>query len=129
MKLSLFCLIDLVDLIDPSTAIDFQQFLGMYRRLFSQCRSVVRLSFWFFSDHILRVNVKHLEYKSQKMLFRDSRVSRGLIFVQVLQDSDMGVAHSQLPEQKVSPPPLSKVRLLRHLTGQRSFRFTSSPCL
>ncbi|CAI5669396.1 unnamed protein product [Oreochromis niloticus] len=51
---------------DFSTTIDFQQFLGMYRRLFSQCRSVV------------------------------------------LQDSDMGVAHSQLPEQKVSPPPLSK---------------------
>lgn len=51
---------------DFSTTIDFQQFLGMYRRLFSQCRSVV------------------------------------------LQDSDMGVAHSQLPEQKVSPPPHSK---------------------
>uniref|UniRef100_A0A3P8Q120 Centrosomal protein 43 n=1 Tax=Astatotilapia calliptera TaxID=8154 RepID=A0A3P8Q120_ASTCA len=45
---------------DFSTTIDFQQFLGMYRRLFSQCRSVV------------------------------------------LQDSDMGVTHSQLPEQKVS---------------------------
>uniref|UniRef100_A0A3P8Q0H3 Centrosomal protein 43 n=1 Tax=Astatotilapia calliptera TaxID=8154 RepID=A0A3P8Q0H3_ASTCA len=44
---------------DFSTTIDFQQFLGMYRRLFSQCRSVV------------------------------------------LQDSDMGVTHSQLPEQKL----------------------------
>lgn len=41
------CLIDLVDLINTFTAIDFQQFLGMYRRLFSQCRSVVRLNFWF----------------------------------------------------------------------------------
>lgn len=41
------CLIDLVDLINTFTAIDFQQFLGMYQRLFSQCRSVVRLNFWF----------------------------------------------------------------------------------
>uniref|UniRef100_A0A3P9CB95 Centrosomal protein 43 n=1 Tax=Maylandia zebra TaxID=106582 RepID=A0A3P9CB95_9CICH len=32
---------------DFSTTIDFQQFLGMYRRLFSQCRSVVRLNFCF----------------------------------------------------------------------------------
>ncbi|XP_005950513.1 FGFR1 oncogene partner isoform X3 [Haplochromis burtoni] len=51
---------------DFSTTIDFQQFLGMYRRLFSQCRSVV------------------------------------------LQDSDMGVTHSQLPEQKVSKIPRYK---------------------
>ncbi|CAI5669395.1 unnamed protein product [Oreochromis niloticus] len=61
---------------DFSTTIDFQQFLGMYRRLFSQCRSVV------------------------------------------LQDSDMGVAHSQLPEQKVSPPPLSKIPRYKGLRGQ-----------
>ncbi|XP_006793514.1 FGFR1 oncogene partner isoform X3 [Neolamprologus brichardi] len=61
---------------DFSTTIDFQQFLGMYRRLFSQCRSVV------------------------------------------LQDSDMGVAHSQLPEQKVSPPPHSKIPRYKGLRGQ-----------
>ncbi|XP_063352425.1 FGFR1 oncogene partner isoform X2 [Pelmatolapia mariae] len=61
---------------DFSSTIDFQQFLGMYRQLFSQCRSVV------------------------------------------LQDSDMGVAHSQLPEQKVSPPPVSKIPRYKGLRGQ-----------
>uniref|UniRef100_A0A3Q0S158 Centrosomal protein 43 n=1 Tax=Amphilophus citrinellus TaxID=61819 RepID=A0A3Q0S158_AMPCI len=30
-----------------STKVDFQLFLGMYRRLFAQCRAVVRLSSWF----------------------------------------------------------------------------------
>ena len=28
-----------------STAVDFQEFLGLYKRLFNQCRSVVRVSF------------------------------------------------------------------------------------
>uniref|UniRef100_A0A3Q0SA52 Centrosomal protein 43 n=1 Tax=Amphilophus citrinellus TaxID=61819 RepID=A0A3Q0SA52_AMPCI len=56
-------------LTDLFSEVDFQLFLGMYRRLFAQCRAVV------------------------------------------LQDAEVGAVHSQLPEQRVSPPPVSKVRL------------------
>ncbi|XP_030578284.1 centrosomal protein 43 isoform X6 [Archocentrus centrarchus] len=59
-----------------STKVDFQLFLGMYRRLFAQCRAVV------------------------------------------LQDAEVGAVHSQLPEQRVSPPPVSKIPRYKGLRGQ-----------
>lgn len=75
------------------TAVDFQLFLGLYKRLYVDCRMVVRLS------------VLHVVFKVCGLWLRRC-CDVVFVLVQVLQDSDA----SHCPEERLGRPAASKVR-------------------
>ena len=83
-----------------STAVDFQEFLGLYKRLFNQCRSVVRI---YFSNTFA--------YLRKTFLALFEKVCDGFeLSLKVTQESS-DVVHlpNRFNEEKMSTVPASKV--------------------
>ncbi|KAI3364683.1 hypothetical protein L3Q82_011462 [Scortum barcoo] len=84
-----------------SKTIDFQVFLGLYKHLYAQCRSVVRFTF---------------------LISSQPTGANSFPLLPVVQDSEVSQTQSPVPEEKTAPPPSIPRFKGQNLRGQTAVK-------